>query len=227
MHAGRPHLVGAVVACLVAWGTGQAAVTYVNPDDIAIPTGFGGVYLDLNSGTTTLSTEEGTALDDSYTISHTQPAAGLWDINFFFGGGALVHSDTINLYRAGDGTDNFSAVHNVGLGSVIDGSPAGASRPLNTAGFGASGAFPAATYMGGGGLEFSGGSNGYIAFVLDDPGGTLYGWMQVDLRDDGTAGAIKEWAYSDMPIQVGQVPEPSVATLAVLALSTVLLRRRI
>jgi hypothetical protein len=238
----RTPLRGALLAAFLAASSlpCPAAITYVGKANIPIPTSFGGVYLDLNSNTRTPGTGSGGTLGetDSYTVSFSQP--GEWDVNFFFGGAAMVHSDTFNPYRAGDGTDHFSAIHNLGFGTVIDGGPAsgsppgglppGGSRPLLPGApyhFGASGAYPADPYMGGLDFEFASGKPGYIGFVLDDGlGSSLYGWIFADLRSDGSEGEILAWAYSDQPILVGQTPEPSVTALAGIALAGFALRRR-
>lgn len=201
----------------------QGAITHVNPVDISIPTSFGGIYLDLNTSTTTTPTEGGTAASDSYTISYSEPAAGTWDINFIFGGAALVHSDSINIYRAAD--NNTTAVHNLGIGTLIDGNAVGSSQLLSSPNFGASGAFPADPHMGNATIEFTHTVDGYIGFVLDEASSPLYGWILVEFHDDGTAGLIKEWAFSDDTITVGQIPEPSVFALAAFAAIAVCRRR--
>ena len=133
------------------------------------------------------------------------------------------------------GYESFRAPQGEIIQTVIDGGaasgsppaglPAGGSIPLASAAAGASGAYPADPHMGAGTFQFATGTDGYIAFVLDDPSGPLYGWMRVDLHDDGTAGSIKDWAFSDQPILVGQIPEPS-AWLLVAASLTALFRRR-
>jgi hypothetical protein len=147
-------------------------------------------------------------------------------VNFFFGGAAIAHSDSFNPYRAGGGTDNTSAIRNLGIGTVIDGAPGGGSQPLASAAFGASGAFPADPHMGTAPLEFTNGADGYIGFLLDESTSPLYGWMRVEFHDDGSPGLIKEWAYSDQPIEIGQVPEPSVFALCTLGLAGLLAARR-
>ncbi|BCX49622.1 hypothetical protein HAHE_35300 [Haloferula helveola] len=205
--------------------TATAAITYIDPADIPIPTSFGGIYLDLNTGTANGSTEGNSVGVNSYTISYSEPASGDWDVNFFFGGAAMVHNDSINIYRAGDGTDNFSAVHNLEAGTLVNGASTGTSQPLAAPTFGGSGAYPADPHMGASALQFVNGADGYIGFVLDEGSSPLYGWMLVQFHDDGTPGLIKEWAYSDSPIEIGQIPEPHPAALLTFAACTVLLRR--
>ena len=225
--------------CLASGGWSSAAVTYVDPDDILIPFTFGGVYLDIVTGATDGSTEGGSADADSYTVSYSEPAPGTWDVNFFFGGAGIMHSSTLNVYRE-DGSDNLSAIHNALIDEVVDGgaitsgSGTGTSVPLTTASIGGSGTgdsggldgTPDPTHMGAtAGDQFESGTVGYIAFVLDPGASEQYGWIRVTLSDDGSTGLIHDWAYSDVAIEVGQIPEPgSVALLGVGVLG--LMRRR-
>lgn len=218
-------------------GSARGAITYVDPVDIVIPFNFGGVYLDLEAGTPSGSTESGSAGTGSYTLSYSEPAS--WDVNFFFGGAFVAHSPTFQPYRADSG-DNLSAVDRLGVntyigeGSVTD--PASnPSAPLTVANYGGSGTTTGGdingnqspTHMGSGLDQFASGSlsQGYIAFVLNPGPGQLYGWMEVSLSDDGSTGLIHRWAYSDTGIEIGQVPEPGTLAL-VLAGSACLLRRR-
>lgn len=218
-------------------GVSQAAVTYVDPPDIAIPATFEGVYLDLGDGSTSGSVESGVGSATDWTLSFSEPASGDWDINFFFGGAGIAHNMTLQPYRE-DENDNLSPIHNVSLNSEIDG---GAIDPVPTSGpsvlltvpdFGGSASGldlagnPLLSHMGGAGDQFiSGEPEGYIAFVFESDTGTKFGWMQVTLYDDGTDGVIHRWAYSDDPILVG-VPEPSAALLALLGAFGLAMRRR-
>ena len=64
---------------------------------------------------------------------------------------------------------------------------------------------------------------GYIGFRYNEDfnnlQNTTYGWARVTFQSDSLA--IHQWAYNDSPgasINVGQIPEPSSASLALLAL---------
>lgn len=219
----------------------SAAVTYVNPEpDIAIPSTFGGIYLDLLTSGVNSSTVSGApdASGDSYTISFSEPPSGNWHINLFFGGAGIAHNTTLQPYRADSG-NNLSAVDNLLPSTLLDGNPVspepstGAAAPLTVASFGGSGSglgggsgvSNSDNHMGIGADQFDSGSFGYIGFVLD-PGtaSEQFGWMRVTLNNNGTPGIIHDWAYSPEPITVGAVPEPSAFGL--LALSSIALLRR-
>lgn len=226
---------------LAAGGWAQAVVTYIDPPDILIPFSFGGVYLDIETAAENSSSSSGAGAVDSYTISYTEPASGDWDVNFFFGGALVLHNTSFQPYRE-DNSDAISAIHNVAVGSVIDGSavspePAsGSSSPLTTVSLGASGTTTGGdingnqtpTHMGAAGDQFASGSGteGYIAFVLNPGPGELYGWIRVTLSDDGSTGLIHDWAYSDVAIEVGQVPEPGSVALLGLGVLSLMRRRR-
>ncbi|MDA7888713.1 hypothetical protein N9A86_04975 [Akkermansiaceae bacterium] len=80
-------------AC-IALGSVKAAVTFVDPvPDISIPITFGGIYLDLVTEGESSSSQGGVADPggDSYTVSFSEPAAGSWDLNLFFGGAGIAH----------------------------------------------------------------------------------------------------------------------------------------
>lgn len=238
-----------VAVALGMVGPSHGAITYVDPADIVIPFSFEGVYLDLQTQATNGSTESGgSGVDlggsDYYEISYSEPSSGDWDVNFFFGGAFIAHNTTFQPYRA-DANDNLSAIDNLGLNTVIDGSPVspepatGASSPLTLADFGASGTTtgggldgnPTPTHMGGAADQFASGavSDGYIGFVLNPETTPLYGWMRVGLSDNGSTGLIYEWAYEDTgaSIQVGQIPEPNSLILLLLGVAGLLRRSRV
>lgn len=218
----------------------QAAVTYVDPPDIMIPLTYSGIYLDIKTGgTEEPSSPTGMADGDAYTVSYGEPA-GNWDVNFFFGGAGVAHSPTLQPYR-GSTTNQLSAVHNLGLDTLINGGPAdpeppaGPSNPLAIPDFGGSGTgtgggsgiVNSGNHMGAGANQFVNGTEGFIAFVLD-PGtpGEQYGWVRVTLNNDGTEGIIHDWAYAPDMILVGMVPEPSALLLLTFGGLALLRRRR-
>ena len=157
----------------------------------------------------------------------------------FLRGGFVAHSDTLQPYRE-DSSDNLSALHNVGLGSVIDGDPispvpaTGSSAPLLTASFGGSGTTTGGgldgnqtpTHIGSAANQFTNGAEGYLAFVLEPEGTPQYGWIRVTLFDDGSDGIIHDWAFSSEPILVGAIPEPSVIGMLLLGSLSLMIRGR-
>lgn len=238
----RKRFAAYLAASLALLGSVQAAITYSGVQDIAIPATFDGVYLDIISASEASPLPPGGDQDPgggSYTISYNEPASGNWDVNFFFGGIGLAHSPTFNPYRS-DEADIFSPIHNLGLNTVIDGGvatapspgspplPAGGSSPLLAAGYGGSGSAdgsPSTNHLGSNTFQFASGTEGYLAFVLEDGGTTYNGWMRVTLTDDGTPGVIHDWAYDTEAISVGAIPEPG-STLLLLVGSALLLHRR-
>jgi hypothetical protein len=226
--------------CLAGVHTARGAVTYVDPVDIVIPFSYGGVYLDIVTAASNGAMAGGSVGADSYTLSFSEPASGDWDLNFFFGGAGIAHNQRFQPYRA-DSTDNLSAIHNVLQGSFINGGPinpepaTGVSAVLGIADFGGSGSGTGggldgvltATHMGLAGNQFASGTPGYIAFVQDPGTATeTFGWIGVTLSDDGSTGLIRDWAYSDVALNVGEIPEPSSVTLLLMAGLTLLRRQR-
>ena len=245
MRTSRWNRASLLPVALAVWATGTArgVITYVDPVDIVIPFSFGGVYLDLQTEGQNGSTQgSSTGVDGAahyYQISYSEPASGDWDVNFFFGGAFIAHNTSFQPYRADSG-NQLSAIDRLGVNTLIDGSAgtdpgSNSSSPLSSADFGGSGTTtggdingnPSPTHMGSNADQFASGSlsQGYIAFVLNPDSTPLYGWMEVSLSDDGSAGLIHRWAYSEMGIEVGQVPEPGTLVL-VLAGTACLLRRR-
>ena len=223
------------VGILLTAGTLHGAVTYSGVVDIAIPTSFNGVYLDLAAGTPTTPPDDADAVNfDSFTQGYSEPSE--WDVNFFFGGIGIAYSDTFNPF-VDDSVAQSSQILNVATGTDIQSEAA--SRTLGVNAYGGSG-----RPNGGSGEShfdtpdlnsnpaysaFTPGTEGYIAFSLDTDGnGTddQFGWMRVTLTNDGTPGTIHDWAYSDEAgFTVGQIPEPSSLLLVLLG-SLGLLRRK-
>jgi len=217
----------AAVLCTLLFATSSPAATiyYSGLVNIAIPTTFEGVYLDL--GSASIVPSSGSTIEtDSFTVGYSEP--GSWDVNFFFGGIGIAYSDTFQPF-VDDAGDIFSQILNVTYGTVIE--EYATTLTLTQISFGGSGAND------GEGAshfdenpdnfsEFESGVTGYIAFVLNPGIDEFYGWLRVTLKNDGTVGTIHEWAYSsDESFQVGQIPEPRAALLGGIGM-LLLLRRR-
>lgn len=205
---------------------------------IAIPTNFEGIYLTFDTGATS---EPSADLDsvgsNSYTIGYTAPSS--WDINFFFGGIGMAYSPTFQPF-VDDSVTNRAQILNVAQGTQI--STEAATRTL---GLGVDDQVYGVSGRSNGGAgsshfdtpsvdanpaysSFTTGQQGYLAFVLN-PGEAeeQYGWASVTLANDGTAGAIHEFAFSDeASFTVSQIPEPGVPALIGLFAVLGILRRR-
>ncbi|MFT6576361.1 MAG: hypothetical protein ACJA16_004569 [Akkermansiaceae bacterium] len=179
-----------------------AAVVYSGVQNIPIPTTFAGVYVDIDTETTSTTT------------------IPVWDINPFFGGVGISNSATFQPARTGTG--NFDVITRLGLGAVI-------SSSLNySTGVGGSG--DPNTHLGPGTDQFSGGAEDYLGFrlTLNDTSGPFYGWMRVTLTANTSGAFIHDWAWDNTGagITSGTVPEPESAMLTFLWLCVVAMRRR-
>lgn len=184
-------------------GTAGAAIISFLSQEIAIPTTFEGVSVDLETGATT-------------TASGGAPGA---DANFVLGGRGITNdadllaaSPSWQPVRLGTGNTDL-------IEPLVPGTEVGPSSVISI-GFGGS-----QDHFG----PFTSGTRQYLGFslVLEDST-VAYGWAEVTLQDDNTPGVIHGWAYEDTgsSILVGQIPEPSGAVLAVLGALLPLCRRR-
>jgi hypothetical protein len=165
--------------------TSHAAVVYSGLQDIAIPTDLDGVYLDLDTGTTSTSSFAG------------------WDINPFYGGYAIANSPTFQPGRLTTAVD--SVVVNLAAGTTTG--PAAFSVALTYAG--------SEGHLGNGVGQFVPGTEGYLGFQFSPAGGSgpCFGWMRVLLTPNTTGGLIRDWAYQTdgtamIVGSVSAVPEP-------------------
>ncbi|MFN0128000.1 MAG: PEP-CTERM sorting domain-containing protein [Verrucomicrobiales bacterium] len=172
-------------------GGAHAAIVYSGVQNIPIPYTFAGIY--VNPLTLATSTTEPVSFNSSP-----------W-INFGFGGVDISNGDLLTpVVVAGDVVENLFSL------TLVDSS---LSFTL--------GASASSTHMGTGAGQFQASTSGYLGFSFRPTvgGSTHYGWAQVTLRDDGSAGDIVAWAYENIPstaIPVGVVPEPSSSLLLAL-----------
>jgi len=185
----------------------SAAILSFIDEDIAIPTNFIGVSVNLETGAFNAIDEDGL------------PGA---DVNFLFGGEWITNdadqAGTAPSWQpVRDGTENSSTIVNLGLGAVV-----GPASDYST-GYGGSTDQITPT-------QFTSGEKGYIGFSMEVAGTSpAYGWMEVTLQDDNTPGVIHSWAYEDngSSLAVGSlIPEPSHSMLIALGLVVTALRRR-
>ena len=162
-----------------------ADVIYSNLKDIAIPTNFTGVYLDVDTG--------------NWNTNINAPQSG-WDVNPFFGGSSLWNSPGFQPVRSGtgemDSVLNLAAGTTVGVGSVFSTFVQGpGGQNPGGPGYGYS-----ESHMGNGVGQFVSGSEGYIGFRMTDGD---YGWMRVVLTNNTGGALIKEWAYENSGASIG------------------------
>ncbi len=162
-----------------------ADVIYSNLKDIAIPTTFAGVYLDVDTG--------------NWNTNINAPQSG-WDINPFFGGSALWNSPGFQPVRSGTGA--MDAVLNLAEGTTVGGGSVFSTFVQGPGGQNPGGAAYGAseTHMGNGAGQFVEGSEGYIGFRMT---GGNYGWMRVVLTNNTGGALIKEWAYENNGTSIG------------------------
>jgi hypothetical protein len=180
----------------------SAAVIYSGVQNIAIPTGFTGIYLNLDNAAT-----------------GTSPITG-WDINPFFGGAGVANSAAFQPARLASG--NLDPALRLNVGDVV-----GAALTYSS-GFGGSG--DPIAHLGSAANQFQVGSEAYMGFRFntDASTGPFYGWIRVAFTNNTSGGVIKDWAYDDTgsAITIESVPEPSRALLLGLGLTGLLLRRK-
>lgn len=182
----------------------QAAVIYSGLQNIAIPTTFDGVYINLDTAATGTSAITG------------------WDINPFFGGAGLANSPSFQPARTS--TANDAPVVRLDAGDLINGSLSFSS------GYGGSG--DPVSYFGTGADQFVVGQEGYLgfSFTTDASSGPYYGWMRVIFTNDSPGGVIEDWAYDDsgaaITIPITAAPEPSRALFLLLGSFAICVRCR-
>ena len=184
--------------------TSAAVVSFIN-ENIAIPTDFAGVSLDLETGVSSVSLEG--------------LAGG--DLNFVFGGQAFSNDADQNAttpswqpVRADSG--NTDVLENLGVGVEV-----GPSSTVSSSFGGSTDNF----------ANFTPGERGYVGFslILDDGNETVaYGWMEVTFQNNDAPGVIHSWAFDDTgaPLAVGAVPEPTQSVMLVLGVAAGAMRRR-
>ncbi len=199
----KRFLTVAILACVIHHSA-QAGVIYSGLQNIAIPTTFDGVYINIDNASTSTSTFTG------------------WDINPFFGGAGIANSPSFQPARTG--TANNDPLVSFASGALI-------SSALNfSSGYG--GAGDPVSYLGTGPGQFAVGQEEYLGFrfTTDASSGPYYGWMQVIFTNDTAGGVIKDWSYDDsgaaISIPAAAAPEPGRAIFFMLGGGCVCLRRR-
>ena len=173
-----------IVLLALAGPLAEAAIVISGVQNIEIPTGMDGVYVDLSDGSTSSSEFSG------------------WDVNFFLGGTGIYAASNFQPVR--EGTEWSDAVLNLSANSTVT-----ASSKFYTEGINAS-----SDHLGSGEFEFTVGEEGYLGFQYTADSIAYSGWMRVTLTNNTSGGIIHEWAWNDSGegIVVGAfvaIPEPS------------------
>ncbi len=156
----------------------SGVVIYSGLQDIAIPTDFSGVYLDLDNGT----------------MSPVEFVG--WDVNPFFGGFGFGNSAPFQPARTGAG--NEDPIVPLAFGVSVGG------NLTFSIGQGGSGSHlgSGSNHFGIGQEAYLG-----FRFSTDGSAGPYYGWMRVIFTANLSGGILKDWAYetSGAPTQTGNV----------------------
>jgi hypothetical protein len=180
----------------------QSAIIYSGLQNIAIPTDFNGIYIDIDDASTSLSDFAGA------------------DINPFFGGSGLYNSASFQPVRSGTNFDD--AIVRLDSGTLVS------SSSVYSLGVGISGS--PNNHVGLGANQFFPGMEGYMGFKFTTNGsaGPFYGWMRVVFTSNTAGGVIKDWAYDNTGAPI-IVPEPGRAVLLLfgLAYASTVRRRRL
>lgn len=170
----------AALVFLFGVASSRAAIIYSGLEDIAIPTNFDGIYLDIQTGVTSTSEFSG------------------WDINPFFGGVGVANGPDFQPARTGTGNGDPIIRYSVGdtiSGGLLYSTDYGGSDSHLGAGSGQFGIGQE------GYLAFRLITNGGLS--------NYYGWVRVVFTANTGGALIKDWAYEDSgsPIVVGRVQQ--------------------
>lgn len=170
----------------------SADVIYSNLQNIAIPTTFDGVFLNVETGALSTPSNLGAGVSG-------------WDVNVFNGGRAFANSPDFQPVRSGTGSS--SPILNLTAGTLVN-----SSSVISTFVQGVGGETPGAAGYGGSqtltglGGNFTAATEGYLGFRLN---GTNYGSMRVVFTNNAAGAMIKDWAYdtSGAPVVVGAIQQ--------------------
>jgi len=195
-------LVAAAIANLVLIPIAHGAIAIFAAQNIAIPTTFEGLYIDIETGAT-----------------DTAPFSDA-DLNFFFGGSGISNDAgglvaTSQFLRSDVGFLDMAL--NVPLGSKIGSEPSvfSVDAAAFSTGFGASGS--PNEHLGADPGQFEPSERGLLGFSVDlNDGPTAYGVMEVTLTPNMDGGTIHGWQYDDSGVAYEVIPEPSTTFLLLL-----------
>lgn len=149
-----------------------ADIVFSGDKNIAIPSNFDGVHINIVNG-----------LAGSSNLAD-------WDLNPFFGGLFVANSPRFQPVRAGEGQED--AIIRLAGATFVGGALTYSSD------WGGSGAEGGGGHLGVGTLQFAEGQSGYLGFkIVLENAASSYGWMRVTLSENGSNGVIHSWAYED------------------------------
>ncbi len=172
---------------LASGDVARAEIIYSGTQNIAIPADFNGVFIDV------------------FSSQYSTTEFGGWDLNPFFGGLGIANSPDFQPIRIGTGSED--RIVPITFGSIIDGTA------VFSSGYGGSGAEDDSGHIGPGAGQFAEGQSAYLGFQLAHAGSSFFGWIQLTLSSNGSAGVIQNWAYnnSGAAIYAGAIAEVGVA----------------
>jgi autotransporter-associated beta strand protein len=156
-----------MILLLVIPYSAQSAIIYSGLRNIAIPTTFDGIYLDIDSGATSTSAIDG------------------WDVNFFFGGIGIGGSDAFQPARVGTG--NMDTIRLFGIGDLIDN-----TRSFSTGETGSSDHLGAPGNFTEGVEGYLG-----FRFTKNNLSSPFYGYMRLTLTANEPGAVIHDWVWDD------------------------------
>lgn len=165
----------------------QAEIVYSGTQNIAIPTNFNGVFIDV------------------FSLQHSTTEFSGWDLNPFFGGLGIANSPDFQPVRIGTG--NEDSIAPITFGSIINGSA------LFSSDYGMSGAEDNSGHLGPSAGQFGDGQSAYLGFQLAHGNALFFGWIQLTLSSNGNSGVVQNWAYdnSGAAIRAGAISDVGLA----------------
>ena len=179
----------------------KAAVVYSGLQDIAIPTDFNGIFIDIDNGAASGVDFVGA------------------DINPFFGGSGFINNAAFQPARTSSVMD--SAIIQLPAGAIIS-SSLNYATGSNESGF-------LNSHMGAGVSQFTPDVEAFIGFMFtkNDFSGPFFGWMRVVFTNATPGGQIRDWAYDDTGASIAAgAPEPARVLFFLIGLVSIGLRRR-
>jgi hypothetical protein len=182
-----------------------AAVIYSGPQNVSLPFSMGGVYVNVFTNSTSLSTP------GDY---DTAP----W-MFFSFGGAGIATSPLVRTVVTGSVFAGMEQTVNLAYGSSVG--------PSSRFSIGDSGYNGSETHVGAAINRFQLGTQGYIGYEFEPTvgGPSYFAVARITIANDGVNATLHDWSYESTVGTAIAVPEPS-KTLLILTFACLLLQRR-